>query len=218
MSAGNSESRELLEKAFHAVEHMRAKLAAAERAQHEPLAVVGMAGRFPQADNVSAFWRLLDEGIDATSDAPAARWSEDWYDSDPDAPGKMYTRRGGFLDCVDAFDPAFFRIAPREAASMDPQQRLLLEVAWEALEDANIPPDSLIDSATGVFVGICNNAYSHLLSRSGRAGLIDAYSGPGNSAARPWPSILPALRRWLRSTPHVRTCASGAAISRWLAE
>lgn len=181
MSSNDITSRELVEKAFLAVEHMRAKLAIAERAQREPLAVTGLACRFPHAPNANAFWRLLDEGIDATSEAPPERWSREWFNPDPEAPGKMYTRRGGFLESVDAFDPAFFHIAPREAASMDPQQRLLLEVAWEALENANIPADSLIDSPTGVFIGICNSDYSYLMARSGQAGLIDAYSGTGNS-------------------------------------
>ena len=95
-------------------------------------------------------------------------------------PGKMSTRRGGFLDRIDGFDPQFFGIAPREAMVMDPQQRLLLEVSWEALEHAGIAPQRLAGSRTGVFVGICNYDYHQLLLTRG-AEAIDAYVASGNA-------------------------------------
>ncbi|MCB1032911.1 MAG: acyltransferase domain-containing protein, partial [Acidobacteria bacterium] len=104
---------------------------------------------------------------------------EDFFQPEPRTPGKMSSRWGGFLEAVDAFDPSFFGISPREAERMDPQQRLLLEVAWEALEDAGIPPRSLEGSATGVWIGIGASDYSRLLFE--HADLGDAYSGTGGS-------------------------------------
>src|SRR6185437_9925347 len=111
----------------------------------EPIAIVGMACRFPGASDPEAFWRLLRDGVDAISEVPRDRWDATaLYDSDTAAPGKVNTRWGGFVDQVDQFDPQFFGISPREAVEMDPQQRLTLELTWEALEDAGIPPQRLV--------------------------------------------------------------------------
>jgi acyl transferase domain-containing protein len=106
----------------------------------EPLAIVGIGCRFPGgADTPERYWRLLRDGVDAIGDVPADRWdAEALFADDPQAPGKMATRWGGFLSELDRFEPSFFGISPREAASLDPQQRLVLEVAWEALEDAGL--------------------------------------------------------------------------------
>ncbi|HEV2146667.1 MAG TPA: type I polyketide synthase, partial [Longimicrobiaceae bacterium] len=148
----------------------RAEPAAAD----EPVAVVGMACRFPGADSPEAFWRLLRDGVDAVREVPAERWDADaLYDPDPAVPGKMSTRWGGFLDRVDAFDAAFFGISPREAERMDPQQRLMLELAWEALEDAGIPAPSLQGSTAGVFLGAIWNDYGTLDRRRGTAGITE---------------------------------------------
>ncbi len=112
---------------------------------------------------------------------PPDRWDiEEYYDPDPEASGKMYTRYGGFLRNVDQFDAAFFRISPREAASMDPQQRLLLEVCWEALEDAQVPADQLQGSATGVFIGVTTNDYAQLQMQDGGERRLDGYFFTGN--------------------------------------
>jgi acyl transferase domain-containing protein/thioesterase domain-containing protein/aryl carrier-like protein len=147
---------------------------------NEPIAIVGLGCRFPGADGPEAFWTLLVEGRDAVADVPADRWDNDaYYDPTPGAKGKMYTRKGGFLERVDLFDAGFFGVSPREAARMDPQQRLVLEVAWEALEDANIAPDSLSGSQTGVFVGISASDYARM--QNSDPNLIDAYAGTGNA-------------------------------------
>lgn len=124
----------------------------------EPIAIIGIGCRFPGAKNPEAFWQLLCHGVDAITEIPANRWDlREFYDPNPEIPGKMNSRCGGFLQQADQFDPQFFGISPREAASMDPQQRLLLEVAWEALEDAGQVREHLSGSGTGVFVGISNN-------------------------------------------------------------
>src|SRR5690606_11400204 len=99
-------------------------------ADEEPIAIVGLGCRFPGgANDPESFWRLLHAGVDCVAEVPPDRWNvQELYDPDPNAPGKMITRWGGFLNNVDRFDPQFFGIAPREAVSMDPQQRLFLEV------------------------------------------------------------------------------------------
>ncbi|MXN82708.1 amino acid adenylation domain-containing protein [Burkholderia sp. 4812] len=157
-------------------------VAAREAGTPEPIAIVGMSCRFPgAAHDLDAYWQLLNDGVDAISEVPRARWDVDaYYDPDPEAPGRMYCRFGGFLDGVDQFDPAFFRITPREAAAMDPQQRLLLEVSHEALEHAGIPVDRLKGSRTGVFVGITTNDYANLQLRNGGGSGIDGYFFTGN--------------------------------------
>lgn len=168
---------------LNALQEAAAKLEAVERAKSEPIAVIGLSCRFPGgANDPDSFWHLLHEGRDAIVDIPSSRWDIDrYFDADPDAPGKMYVRQGGFIDDVDSFDPEFFGIAPREAVSMDPQQRLLLEVAWEALERARLVPERLSESRTGVFVGITNNDYARRLTRGGDLAHIDAYYGSGNT-------------------------------------
>ena len=163
------------------IRELRAKLEAAERAANEPIAVVGLGCRFPGADGPDAYWRLLRDGTDAIGKVPLDRWDVDaMYDPDPDAPGKIYARDGGFLDQVDRFDAAFFGISPREAVSLDPQQRLLLEVAWEALEHGGIGPDTLVGTAGGVFLGLTSAEYG-TLHLNGVPSDITAYVGTGNA-------------------------------------
>jgi acyl transferase domain-containing protein len=162
---------------------MQAKLAANERAQFEPIAVIGMACRFPGgAETPKAFWQLLCDGRDAIVEIPADRWDIDaYYDPDPTAPNKMNTRCGGFLKNVETFDAEFFGISPREAVRIDPQQRLLLEVVWEALEDAGLPPGKVAQTKTGVFAGVIGSDYALLQAKNQED--MDVFSGTGLSHA-----------------------------------
>ncbi|GEN10599.1 Acyl transferase domain-containing protein [Myxococcus fulvus] len=130
----------------------------------EPIAVVGMSCRFPGGGELpETFWQFLREGGDATREVPPERWNiDEIYDPTPGAKGKVYTRRGAFIENVDLFEPAFFGIPPRDAKDMDPQQRMLLEECWRSLERAGIPPAGLTGSRTGVFVGLMHNDYNVL--------------------------------------------------------
>jgi epothilone polyketide synthase D len=147
----------------------------------EPIAILGMSCRFPGgADSPEALWNLLRDGADVISEVPADRWDADaWFDPDPDAVGKMYTRWGGFLPGLDRFDAAFFGISGREARSIDPQQRLMLEVSWEALERAGLTAEALADSDTGVYMGVCGTEYGARAMCDAAA--IDAYAGLGTA-------------------------------------
>ncbi len=130
----------------------------------EPIAVIGMSCRLPGGGDLpETFWESLAAGRDATREVPPDRWNiDEVYDPTPGVPGKMYTRRGAFIENVDLFDPSFFGITPRDAKGMDPQQRLLLEECWRALERAGIPPAGLTGSRTGIFVGLMHNDYNLL--------------------------------------------------------
>ncbi|CNY10350.1 phenolpthiocerol synthesis type-I polyketide synthase PPSB [Mycobacterium tuberculosis] len=147
----------------------------------EPVAVVGIGCRFPgDVDGPESFWDFLVAGRNAISTVPADRWdAEAFYHPDPLTPGRMTTKWGGFVPDVAGFDAEFFGITPREAAAMDPQQRMLLEVAWEALEHAGIPPDSLGGTRTAVMMGVYFNEYQSMLPASPQN--VDAYSGTGNA-------------------------------------
>lgn len=133
----------------------------AEQVLHDPtqvLAVVGMAGRFPQAPDVPRLWELLDERRDAVAGVPAERWdATEQFD-----PELSIQTVGGFLEGIDRFDATFFGISPREAEVMDPQQRLMLETCWQALEDAGVPAKSLAGSRIGTYFGASWHDYEFL--------------------------------------------------------
>ncbi|HEY0791119.1 MAG TPA: SDR family NAD(P)-dependent oxidoreductase, partial [Chthoniobacterales bacterium] len=133
------------------------------------IAIIGMAGRYPKANDLRTFWKVLKTGRDCVTEIPAERWDIDrYFDPDPAKAleGKMYSRWGAFVDDADKFDPLFFNIAPVEAELMDPQERLFLETAWLVLEDAGYTRRGLQQwleeryaANVGVFVGITTNTY-----------------------------------------------------------
>lgn len=176
-----SSSATAMKRAYLAMEEMQRRLDAYERARSEPIAIVGAGCRFPGGvGDVEDYWELLRTGTDAVGDIPPDRWDmERLYSEEPGSPGRMSTRSGGFLQGIEKFDHEFFGISHREAVPMDPQQRLLLEVTWEALEHAQVPPDSLAGSATGVFVGLSSSDYSNRVFADLEA--VDLHSGTGNS-------------------------------------
>ena len=171
-----------LKRSLLALRELRAKLEGLEQAKTEPVAIIGMGCRFPGGvDSPESFWEQLLRGESAISELPSGRWDRNaYYDPDPDAPGKMYTTRGGYIDPVDRFDPQFWGLSPRETIAMDPQQRLLLEVSWEALENAGQAPDRLAGSQTGVFIGISSSDYAWLEFWSGELTQVDTYMGTGS--------------------------------------
>jgi 8-amino-7-oxononanoate synthase len=138
------------------------------------IAVVGLDCRFPKADDPSALWKLLLDGVDAIDEIGPERWDP----AELNADGTINHREGGVIRDADAFDNDFFGITPREAQAMDPQQRLLLQTAWRALENATLDPRGQAGSNTGVFVGVMANEWAHLHMRDYRA--ITAQSGSGN--------------------------------------
>jgi len=149
---------------------------------NQPIAVIGMAGRFAGAVNLDEFWSQLRSGSDLVTEARADRWDVDQhYDPQRQSIGMMHSKWGSFLDRIDQFDADFFHISPREAAEMDPQQRLLLEVTWEALESAAYAGSRLSSSSTGVFVAAMRSEY--LEQAAGAAVVPDVYSGTGNAPA-----------------------------------
>ncbi|GCE51339.1 type I polyketide synthase [Thermosporothrix hazakensis] len=172
-----------LQQALLTIRNLRKKLETIEQVRKEPIAIIGMGCRFPGGGNSpEAFWNLLETRQDAIDLIPDTRWNpETFYDADPDTPGKMNTRRGGFLQDIEQFDASFFGLSPREAVHMDPQQRLLLEVAYEACEHAGIDALGLSGSRTGVFVGVHSQSMDYFLMELSNPSQIEAYSSTGTA-------------------------------------
>ncbi len=149
-------------------------------------AIIGYAARLPGAADADQYWDVLHSGRDAISEVPADRWDiEEFFDSDPDAAGKMVTRRAGFVDDVTGFDAPFFGgVSAREANLMDPQHRLLLETAWRAVEHSGTAPTTLANSRTGVFVGLATHDFLGMASDAlTYPPEIEAYLAVGTSSA-----------------------------------
>jgi acyl transferase domain-containing protein len=185
MSQAEPDYRSLMSKALLEIKGLKVRLRQQEEAQAEPIAVIGLACRFPGgADTPDQYWQMLWEGREGVGPIPAGRWDVDrFHDTDRSQPGRMCTREGGFLPDVRGFDPVFFGISPREAESLDPQQRLLLEVCWEALEHANLLPENLFGSSTGVFVGASSVDNATRLLGDAPLTEVDAYYGTGCAMA-----------------------------------
>lgn len=181
-SEPKTDYRALMLEALRKIDALEGKLKVAQQPR-EAIAVVGMGCRFPGAEQgLSAYLDLLRHGIDAIGPMPAWRWRvADYFDADPERPGKMYVREGGFIQHLDRFDADFFGISPREAMAMDPQQRLWLEVCWEALEHANIVPGDLFSTQTGVFVGASSFDFAAVMAKKLPSDQVDAYLGTGAS-------------------------------------
>ncbi|MBE9060857.1 type I polyketide synthase [cf. Phormidesmis sp. LEGE 11477] len=185
-NSSQSNNQQRMTRALQAIEKLQAKLAKLEAAlgsiKSEPIAIVGMGCRFPGGTNSPTdFWKALSQGKDAITQVPSDRWDADaYYDPNPDTPGKIITRDGGFVDHLKTFDADFFGISPREAVSLDPQQRLLLEVSWEAMEHGGIVPSRWTNRPVGIFVGVSSNDYSQYLSSRAEEE-IGAYLATGNA-------------------------------------
>ncbi|QNP68415.1 polyketide synthase [Streptomyces roseirectus] len=141
------------------------------------VAVIGMACRLPGASGAGELWELLLDGADATGETPAERYDAGALHSAQGAPGGITARRAGYVAGAGEFDAAFFGMSEAEAAQLDPQQRLLLTTAWEALEDAGLPPSRLAGTRTGVFVGNARSDYLENALRQGADGADAAQLG-----------------------------------------
>ncbi|RYZ99828.1 MAG: polyketide synthase, partial [Moraxellaceae bacterium] len=144
----------------------------------EPVAIVGLSGRYPEASNLDEFWYNLRDGKDCITEIPKARWDwQDYFTEDRSKEGHHYSKLGGFIVGVDEFDPKFFNISPREAEVLDPQERLFLQHAWMAVEDAGytradlqIPHEQNLPGQVGVYVGVMYGEYQLLGAESSMLG------------------------------------------------
>lgn len=131
-----------------------------ERSNEEDIAIIGLSGRYPMANNLVNFWENLKSGKDCITEIPEDRWNTNLYfDADKYNKNTYYNKWGGFLDNIDKFDPTFFNISPKEAEVIDPQERLFLETVWHTIEDAGYKSDTLSGSDMGVFVGVMFGQY-----------------------------------------------------------
>ena len=149
-------------------------------------AIVGIACRFPGANDYNQFWQNLEQGVNSITEIPPQRWSvEQYYSPNPQHPNKSISKWGGLISGVDQFDAQFFGISPREAQRMDPQQRIMLELSWSCIEDAGYSPLELSGSQVGVFMGVCNHDYNQLQHQN------DNHHIEGHTATGTYTCIIP---------------------------
>ncbi|MFZ4816961.1 MAG: type I polyketide synthase, partial [Phototrophicaceae bacterium] len=170
-----------LKDALLEIRQLRGDLETLENAQREPLAIIGVSGRYPGSPNVDAYWEMLRSGGNPVAEIPQARWDMgQFYDPEMKRPsGAISSNLACLLDEIDRFDAPFFGISPREAKRLDPQQRMMLEVTWEALEHAGYDPAKLNGSNTAIYIGAGNSDYNVMQMYPRSA--IDAYVGTGSS-------------------------------------
>ncbi len=154
-------------KAFAACKKESCAVRALAKKSNEPIAIIGMSGRFPGSPDVNTFWENIKTNKDLVTEIPKDRWNwKDYYGEATEEKRKTTAKWGGFIEDIDKFDPLHFNISPKEAELMDPQHRLAIEEAYHALEDAGVNPKSLSGTNTGVFVGSYFDDYATLIDRS----------------------------------------------------
>ncbi|OKI85250.1 polyketide synthase, partial [Streptomyces sp. CB02058] len=206
MTTSDARLVDALRASLKEVERLRGQNSKLSSTLHEPIAIVGMACRYPGGvESAEDLWQMAAEGRDVVGAFPEDRgWDTgQLYDPEPGAEGKVYTREGGFLHGAGGFDSAFFGIGPNEALVMDPHRRLLLEVSWEALERAAIDPGTLRGSRTGVFAGVMYHDYPYSSSTgsmvSGRVAYTLGLEGPAVTMDTACSSSLVALHSAVQS-------------------
>lgn len=176
--------QDLMRNALKQIKQLKRQLADYQSRENEPIAIIGMGCRYPDgADSPDRFWQKLMAGEDfICQQENNERWNMDeFYDPDPDAPGKIYSKGLGIIDAPDEFDAEFFGISPREAEDIDPQHRILLEVCHQTLESGGYAPGNLSGSNTGLYIGMASSDYAHLGSIIGRAEDLTPWQGIGNA-------------------------------------
>lgn len=183
------------------------------------VAIIGIAGRYPKANNIHEYWQLLKSGQQAVTSIPKERWDwQQYYDEEPGKPGYMYTKWGGFINGIDQFDPYFFHLSPAEAKRMDPQERLFLETCYESIADAGYTPSNLSkDRKVGVFVGAMNGHYppgASYWSIANRVSYILNFQGPSLAVDSACSSSLTAIHLALESLySGTSTCAVAGGVN-----
>jgi len=176
-------AKDLLLQSVKEIKRLKQKLKKYEQRENDPIAIVGIGCRYPGGIyDAHSFWEFLEEGRSGIKEMVDERWDmAEFYDPDPTAPGKMYTKWAAMLDEPERFDTDFFGISPREAETLDPQHRFLLECTLDCLEDAGYSTESMVGTRTGVYVGIASADYAHLGSRFGDPAKINAWNATGNA-------------------------------------